>query len=115
MKYSLFIGRYQPFHKGHKAIIDKVLKQGKNVLIAIRDTEIDIKNPYTYKQRYDKIRKIYNRDDRVKIIKIGDIEEVCYGRKVGWKIREIKVGKKFENISATNIRKNISLKMGVTE
>ena len=25
---SLFIGRYQPFHKGHKALIDKVLREG---------------------------------------------------------------------------------------
>ena len=43
-KYSLFIGRWQPFHKGHKFIIDHALKQGKNVAIAIRDTEISEKN-----------------------------------------------------------------------
>lgn len=82
-KYSLFIGRYQPFHDGHKAIIDKVLNEGKNVLIAIRDTDINENNPYSYEERRNRIQGIYLNNDRVKIIKIPDIEEVCYGRGVG--------------------------------
>ena len=41
------------------------------------------------------------------IIKIPVVSEAIYGRKVGCKIREIKVSKKIEKISATSIRKNI--------
>ena len=35
MKYSMFIGRWQPFHDGHKWLINERLKLGKNVLSAI--------------------------------------------------------------------------------
>jgi len=40
----------------------------------------------------------------VKIIKIPDISNIVYGRKVGWDIREIKLDKEIEAISATSIR-----------
>lgn len=102
--YSLFIGRYSPFHLGHKKLIDTVLGEGKNVCIAIRDTEISEKDPYTYDEREKNIRKIYPNRERVQIIQIPDIEEVCYGRKVGWGIRQIKLDEDTENISATKIR-----------
>ena len=109
MKYSLFIGRWQPFHKGHKTLIEKVLKEGKNVCIAIRDTRKSKNNPY---DAYDRRRQIYRALNKwgpvkVKTIIIPDIEEVCYGRKVGWGIREIRLDKKTENISATKIRGNL--------
>lgn len=104
MKYSLFIGRWQPFHDGHKKLIDKVLAEGKNVLIACRDTEMDEQNPYTFADRFKMIRKAYPDINRVMIISIPDIEEVCYGRGVGWGIREIKLDEKTETISATKIR-----------
>src|SRR3989344_3626857 len=40
MSRSLFIGRWQPFHDGHKKLIDVVLKEGGKVLIAVRDTPV---------------------------------------------------------------------------
>lgn len=39
-KYALFIGRWQPFHNGHKHLIDSALLRGDDVCIAIRNTEI---------------------------------------------------------------------------
>ena len=36
-QYSLFIGRWQPWHQGHRWLIDQRLKEGKNVCVAIRD------------------------------------------------------------------------------
>ena len=105
MKYSLFIGRYSPLHVGHIAIIQKVLDEGKNVLVAIRNTPISPTDPFTYKERKSMFVKRFGR--KVKVIKIPDIEEVCFGRKVGWGIREIKVGPEIEAISATEIRKNL--------
>ena len=35
-KYSLFIGRWQPWHEGHLWLINQRLKEKKNVCIAIR-------------------------------------------------------------------------------
>ena len=45
-KYSLFIGRWQPWHDGHQWLIDQRLNEGKNVCIAIRDVETDENQPW---------------------------------------------------------------------
>ena len=110
MKYSLFIGRWQPWHKGHRWLIDQRLNQGKNVCIAIRDVEPDEKNPYTPTQVYRRISVELSElidEGRVKIIVIPDIESVNYGRGVGYKIIEHYPPKTIGSISATKIRKKI--------
>lgn len=106
-KYSLFIGRWQciPIHDGHITLIESVLKEGKNVLIAIRDTEKDEKNPFDFNQRHTSIRKTFAKwKDKVRVMRVPDIEEICYGRDVGWGIREIRLPKDLEDISGTKIR-----------
>ncbi|MHA1812877.1 MAG: adenylyl-sulfate kinase [Candidatus Thorarchaeota archaeon] len=107
---SLFIGRFSPFHAGHKKLIDTVLNEGKSVVIAVRDTKISDKNPYTVEERIKMIRDAYDGDGRVQVIAIPDISEVCYGRDVGWSVREIRLDAKTEAISATKVRGNESTK-----
>lgn len=107
MKYSLMIGRFQPWHLGHMTLAKKVLDEGRNLCIAIRDTKKDKDNPYSFRKRKRLIckslwKEIYS--GKVKIIKIPDTEDLVHGRKVGWKVREIKLDKEIENISATKIR-----------
>src|SRR3990167_8290877 len=102
MKYSLLIGRYSFLHDGHKALIQRDLDEGKKPLVAIRDTPISEKDPFTYEQRKRMIKSVFG--NKVKVIKIPDIEEVCYGREVGWGIRKIEVDKDLEEISATKKR-----------
>ena len=102
MKYSLLIGRYSFLHDGHKALIQRVLDEGKKPLVAIRDTPISEKDPFTYEQRKRMIKSVFG--NKVKVIKIPDIEEVCYGREVGWGIRKIELDKDLEAISATKKR-----------
>jgi len=99
---SLFIGRWQPLHKGHKKLIQKVLDEGKPVVVAIRNTEISEKNPYTAEERKQMFRKEYG--NKVKVIVIPDIAEVCYGRNVGWNIRRIRLDNQTEEISGTKTR-----------
>ena len=102
---SLFIGRYQPFHAGHKALMEVILREGKNIVIALRDTDIDEKNPYNISERILQINKnMVEWDDRYQIITIPDIAEICYGRGVGYKIRQIELDKDLEAISGTRIR-----------
>jgi len=108
MIYSLFIGRYQPFHKGHKTLIKKVLDEGKNVCIACRDTKISKDNPYNYKQRKKMIRKEFPDKERVKIISIPDIESIVIGREVGYNIERIILDEKTEKVSATSIRDKLN-------
>ena len=104
MNKSLFIGRWQPFHSGHKALIDVVLKEGNGVVIAVRDTPISENNPYSVNERMHIIKNIYKNNSNVEVISIPDIKEVCYGRDVGWGIRRIRLEKQIEDISATKIR-----------
>lgn len=102
---SLFVGRYQPFHDGHKKLVETVLKEGKPAVIAIRDTEISKKNPYTVTERWTMIQQALKRYSHlVRIVAIPDIDEVCYGREVGYLIRRIDLDGKTERISATAIR-----------
>ena len=104
------IGRYSPLHDGHIALIKKVLSEGKKVLVAIRETQLSDTDPYTVTQRmamfYDKLgEEIAN--SQVAVISIPDIEEVVYGRKVGWGIRKIELDPETEAISATKIREGM--------
>jgi len=102
---SLFIGRWQPFHNGHKTLIETVLKKGKPVIIAIRDTKISESNPFTTFERWSMIQKsLIKYGNLVKIVVIPDIDEVCYGRDVGYSVRKIDLDKEIENISGTKIR-----------
>jgi cytidyltransferase-like protein len=46
---ALFIGRYQPFHRGHQTLIEEGLRRVGQVCIAVRDTHgIDGKNPLSF-------------------------------------------------------------------
>ena len=105
MRRSLFIGRWQPFHDGHRALIDFVLAEGKPVLIAIRDTPISQSNPYSVQQRAEMIRATYPDEALVAIMMIPDISEIVYGREVGYGIREIRLAPSVEAISGTAIRR----------
>ena len=107
MKYSMFIGRWQPWHKGHQWLIDQRLKEGKNVLICIRDVLPDEKNPYTCEEVYDNIQQQLREfidGGVIKVMIIPDIESVNYGRNVGYEIIEHFPPPEIKEISATKIR-----------
>jgi cytidyltransferase-like protein len=108
-KTAIYIGRFQPFHEGHKRLFLRALKKNKQVAILVMDSQgVGTKNPFSFKEVKKKI--IENLKEHKKqyiIIKIPVVSELIYGRKVGYKIRKIKLEKKIENISATKIRKKI--------
>ncbi len=110
MQYSMFIGRWQPWHDGHRWLIDQRLNQNKNVLICIREVSQDDSNPYDpiqVKQNIEKELDDLISSNRVKVIIIPDIESVNYGRGVGYDILEHVPPKKVGKISATEIRKKL--------
>jgi len=70
--------------------------------------KINKKNPYTFIQVKKKINNALRAfKGKYIILKIPVVKEVVYGRKVGYKIRRIKLDHKIESISATKIRKKI--------
>jgi len=104
---SLFIGRWQPLHRGHIKLIRTVLNEGNKVCIGIRDSKVDDKNPYSVEERIDMICREFKREmniGKLTYVVLPDIKEVVHGRKVGWGIREIRLDKETENISGTKIR-----------
>ena len=110
MKYSMFIGRWQPWHDGHRWLIDQRLKEGKNVLICVREVSKDDKNPYIpqdVKHNVEKELKELIMQERVKVVIIPDIESVNYGRGVGYDIIEHVPPQQIGDISATKIREKI--------
>lgn len=101
MKYNLFIGRFSPFHLGHKTIIDSFVKNGKPVCIAIRESD----DKYPVAVRAGMIRAVYIEEiiqGILKVIIIPDIEMVIVGRDVGYSLIEIPDDIKV--ISGTKIR-----------
>ena len=107
MSAHLFIGRFQPPHKGHQAIFNTYLDKKENILIAIRDVPSDEKNPLSAVSVYYLWKEIYRNNPLVKVIVIPDICSVNYGRDVGYKINEIEAPKDIQRISATMIRDEI--------
>jgi cytidyltransferase-like protein len=109
-QYSMLVGRYQPFHEGHKWLMNQCLEEGKNVLICIRDIEPDEKNPFTSQQVYKNISyelKDLISTERVKIMVIPDIESINFGRGVGYDIIEHVPPQEVGDISATKIREQM--------
>ena len=112
-QYSMFIGRWQPWHDGHRWLIDQRLNQGKNVLICIRDIAPDEKNPFTASQVHSNIVvKLLDLIDekRVEVIVIPDIESVNFGRGVGYDVIEHIPPQEVSEISATKIREQLKQK-----
>ncbi len=99
---AFFIGRYQPLHKGHRALIQVALDEGKRVVVALMDTDVDAANPHSVEERKQMFAEAFG--DRVEVIVIPPVGEVCYGRNVGYRIRRIHLPAEVEAITATAIR-----------
>jgi cytidyltransferase-like protein len=109
-QYSMFVGRFQPFHGGHRWIVEEILNEGKNVLICIRDIKPDEKNPFTAAEVEMNIKKELWQlvgNERVKVMVIPDIESVNFGRGVGYDIIEHIPPTEVSEISATKIREQM--------
>ena len=109
-QFAMFVGRWQPLHKGHQSLFQEAMNEGKNVLICIRDIEPDEKNPFSPEDVRKNILDHYSEEviqGKVKVIVIPDICSIEFGRGVGYDIIErippIEIGE----ISATKIREEM--------
>ena len=106
-KYSLFIGRWQNWHKGHEWLIRQQMDKGKNVWVAIRDVQKDENNP---KSAQEVLTMLQNEPffqqnwDKLYVSIIPDIESVNYGRGVGYDVIYHEPPTEIATISGTAIR-----------
>ena len=100
------LGRWQPWHDGHQELFRMILKKTGQVNIMVRDVQGVEDNPFNFetvkKNIEDKLNPEY--EGMFKISLVPNITNICYGRKVGYKIEEIVLDEKIQEISATKIR-----------
>ena len=109
-EWAMFIGRWQPWHEGHRWLIDQALNDGKKVLLCIRDVPTDEKNPWSAIEiMYHLSNQLMDliEEKKLKIIIIPDIESINIGRGVGYDVIEHIPPADIEQISATKIREQM--------
>jgi len=109
---ALMLGRYQPWHKGHRTLFEKILAKEGQVCICIRDTQgTSEKDPLGANDVADRIHADLSGefDGKFRIVVLPNITGVYYGRDVGYTVEQIKLDDEIEAISATNIRKELGI------
>lgn len=76
-KYDIlvFVGRFQPFHNGHKAVISHGLTLADTVLVLAGSANLSrsMRNPFTFDERKEMISNSFNNDPRIQIEPLNDI------------------------------------------
>lgn len=109
-QYAMFIGRWQPLHSSHQALFQEALNQGKNLLICVREGEVNEKNPFTAKEVKKNVEDTYAllvNSGIVKVMIIPDICSVEFGRGVGYDIIEHIPPTEIAEVSATKVREQL--------
>lgn len=106
---TLQLGRYQPWHEGHQALKEEAHKRTSQVLVGVRNTyKTSEKDPL----KYDEVSEFIKQDNPFKdtlVLRLPNITNIVYGRDVGYKIEQVKLGEDIESISATQKRKEMGI------
>jgi bifunctional NMN adenylyltransferase/nudix hydrolase len=77
-KVSIFIGRFQPFHMGHYAIVKSALEQTDFLVMVLgsHKKSINTRDPLTTHQRIDIIKRSLSQEqlERIRFVKVEDYE-----------------------------------------
>ena len=103
---ALFVGRYQPFHEGHRALIVEGLTRVGQACIAVRATQgTDNKNPFDFEYVKSRIEHgLREFEGRFTVVPLPNIGHIFYGRDVGYTVERINLDERIESISASAIR-----------
>ena len=107
------LGRWQPWHAGHRALFERAIAKTGQVVIQIRDCQgWQGSNPF----EIEKVKAFIKRDldpiyqGQYEIQVVPNIVNITYGRDVGYKIEQESFDEAIHSISATKIRKELGLK-----
>lgn len=106
------LGRWQPWHPGHRALFERLLSRTGQVCIMIRDCNgWNDSNPFSV----DQVKNYIKRDldiqyqGQYEIMTVPNIVHIGYGRGVGYTFEEEKFDESITKISGTEIRKSMGL------
>ena len=104
------LGRWQPWHEGHTALLKKAVEETGQVTIMIRDMEVTENNPYSGGQVAELIQEAlekegYKYNEQYIIISVPNIVDISYGRDVGYSFTQHDLGQEIHEISASKIRR----------
>lgn len=104
---TLMLGRYQPWHEGHRALYEEAKKSGNQVVIGVRNTGgTSEKDPF----EFEKVAELIKQDvPNAFVVQMPNIVKIVYGRDVGYSIEKISLGEDVESISATQKRKDMGI------
>lgn len=107
------LGRWQPWHEGHRALFERAIAKTGQVMIQIRDCQgWQGSNPFAIAQVKSYICRdldpIYQGQYEIQVV--PNIVNITYGRDVGYRIEQEIFDDSVTNISATKIRKELGLK-----
>ena len=103
----LLLGRYQPWHEGHRALYEEAKKRAHNVVIGVRHTVgMTEKDPLHF---FQVKQHILNDVPDAFVVKMPNITNIVYGRDVGYKIEQVDLGADIHAISATEKRKELGI------
>lgn len=107
------LGRWQPWHDGHRALFERAIAKTGQVCIMIRDCQgWNDSNPFAIEQVKNYIRRdldpLYQ--GRYEILVVPNVVNITYGRDVGYKIEQEVFNDNIHAISATKIRQSMGLK-----
>lgn len=107
---ALFLGRYQPFHDGHRQLIVEGLRRVPQACIAVRDTGgTDGKNPFGFEAVRARIEhSLREYEGRFIVVPLPNISNIFYGRNVGYRVEQIDLDSAIQAISATAIRRRLA-------
>lgn len=106
------LGRWQPWHAGHRALFERAIAKTGQVVIQIRDCQgWQGSNPFEIEKvkafiRHD-LDPIYQGQYEIQVV--PNIVNITYGRDVGYTIEQETFDDATHAISATKIRKNLGL------
>ena len=106
------LGRWQPWHAGHRALFERAIAKTGQVCIMIRDCQgWQGSNPFAAEQVKDRIRRdldpLYQGQYDIQVV--PNIVNITYGRDVGYRIEQESFDDATHAISATKIRREMGL------
>ncbi|MFA7193528.1 MAG: AAA family ATPase [Candidatus Paceibacterota bacterium] len=105
------LGRWQPWHEGHRALFERAIEKTGQVFLMIRDVQGVGDNPFDFESAAARIREDlsdkFEEDVDYKIQLVPNLVHITYGRTVGYKIEQEFLGEELESISATKKREEL--------